>query len=74
MNRVDVEPGPSLALQFRASLFTYVMPSVVIAEVHKSSSRPFFSNGFRKFLQLTSVIRSGDGVALLEQFLVQHSF
>ena len=43
-------------------------------EVKKSLSRPFFSNGFRKFLQLTSVLGGGDDVALLEQFVVQHSF
>ena len=65
---------PAQPLQFCMGLFTYVRLSVVMKEVHKNPSKLFFSNGFRKFLHLSSVIGSGDGVDLLKQSVVQHSY
>ncbi|KAK6764853.1 hypothetical protein RB195_024972 [Necator americanus] len=45
-------------------------PSVIVEEVHRSSSWPFFSSGR---CELTSVYGTGDGVALQEQSTKQHS-
>ncbi|KAK6763732.1 hypothetical protein RB195_024167 [Necator americanus] len=48
-------------------------PSVIVEEVRRSSSRPFFSNGLCKLLELTSVYGTGDGAALREQLMKHHS-
>lgn len=52
---------------FIAYLAMYMRPNVVVKDVDRTTSLPFFSNSFRQFLCLIGVNVAGDCVPLREQ-------
>lgn len=62
-NRVGGNRVPAQLLQIFTNLFSYMRPRVVVKEVGRIRSWPFFLNSVRQFMKLVGVNVAGDSVS-----------